>query len=467
MEYSRFGDADGINSIKPKAYQGQNAGERRSWGTWVSPTKILLLILGAFAIVAYTFGLVPPACSRRNLSIPERARRILKEHPLIDGHNDLMILIRFMDQSKIYTNEFKEKFENGGLHGHVDLPRLDTGMVGGSFWSAFWPCPTNGSDFSDENYDPIVRATLSQLDLYQRLGAAYPHYFTPSTSYSSALHAFSSGNLISPAAIEGLHQIGNRLSTLRLYYSLGVRYATLTWNCHNAYADAALVTNDDGDTVKSSPLWGGISPNAGRALIQEMNRLGMIVDLSHVSVDTMRDVLEGKVGDGKIDGWTGSLAPPIFSHSSAYAICPHPRNVPDDVLQLVKRRGSVVMINFSPDFIACKESGSSTGLPDSVPEDATLQQVVKHIKHIGELIGYEHVGLGSDFDGLESTPKGLEDVSKYPKLVETLLEEGLTEEQLAGIVGRNVLRVWKETEQVAEELSWINPLEDDLEQLQK
>ena len=278
-----------------------------------------------------------------------------------------------------------------------------------------------------------------------------------SSTAKEAEENWADGKLISPIIIEGLHQIGNSAATLRLYHSLGVRYATLTWNCHNIYADAALVSID-GVTQVSKPYHGGIS-EAGRDLILEMNRLGMIVDLSHTSDDTMRDIL----GGNPQKGWNGSVAPPIFSHSSARAICPHPRNVPDDILQLVKTRNSLVMVNFSPDFISCTASDSSTGLPDFVEETNTLDHVVKHIMHIGELIGYDHVGIGTDFDGIQDTPRGLEDVSKFPDLINALLEKGVSEEDAGKIAGRNLLRVWHEVDAVAARLQKeIDPLEDEL-----
>jgi membrane dipeptidase len=303
----------------------------------------------------------------------------------------------------------------------------------------------------------VVRATLEQLDLYSRLSSRYPKYFTPAADSHAALDAFNSGKLISPLAIEGLHQIGNSISTLRLYHRLGVRYSTLTWNCHNAYADAALINNAEGETVTAPPHWNGLSP-AGSTILREMNRLGMLVDLSHVSVNTMRDALGGNP-----DKTNGSLAPPIFSHSSAYAICPHPRNVPDDILQLVKKRNSLVMINFSPDFVSCVPSNSSSGLPDFYPPNSTLHQVVRHIKHIGELIGYSHVGIGTDYDGFASTPRGLEDVSKFPELVAELLKQGVSDEDAGKVVGRNLLRVWGEVDEVAEKLQKeMLPVEDDI-----
>ena len=175
-----------------------------------------------------------------------------------------------------------------------------------------------------------------------------------------------------------------------------------------------------------------------------MNRLGMLVDLSHVSKQTMLDALGARPEKGR-----GSIAPIIFSHSSAYALCPHPRNVQDDVLQLVKKTNSIVMVNFSPDFISCLPSDSETGIPDFYPPNATLHQVARHVIYIGDLIGYDHVGLGSDFDGIESTPKGLDDVSKFPDLVAELLNMGVSDIDAAKVVGGNILRVWGEAEKQA------------------
>jgi membrane dipeptidase len=379
---------------------------------------------------------------------------------MIDGHNDLMILIRFVNKNQIHTADFKKSFEKGGHPGHVDIPRMKAGQLGGAFWSAFMPCPANGSDFSDANYAPTVRATLQQLDLYQQLHDSYPKYFTAPDNAKDAITAFKKDKkLISPIGIEGLHQIGNSPAALRLYHKLGVRYATLTWNCHNIYADAAITQNDEGKFGASKPLWGGVSKR-GRELIYEMNRIGMLIDLSHVSQNTMMDAL---VGIDHSDGWKGSVAPPIFSHSSAYAICPHPRNVPDNVLLKVKERNALVMINFSPDFISCKKSNSSDGLPTYVPENNTLAQVVRHIRHIGELIGYDYVGIGTDYDGIDSTPKGLEDVSKFPALVAELLRQGISQEDVIKVIGGNLLRVWTEADAISTMLKLVRkPLDEDV-----
>lgn len=380
----------------------------------------------------------------------------------LDGHNDLAILIRFLNNNHIYDGNFTKKFEQGGMPAQVDLPRLKQGKVGGAFWAAFVPCPKNGSDYSTENYDKSVAFTYNQIDLLRRLQQAYPDHFSPaSVDSGNAESYFKHGKLISPIIIEGLHQIGNRLSNLRNFHSLGVRYATLTHNCHNIYADAALVEIPGGIKV-ADPLHHGVSEK-GISLISEMNRLGMIVDISHVSYDTMKDVLGGNA-----EKWKGSRAPPIFSHSSAYSLCPHPRNVRDDILQLVKKKKSVVMVNFSPDFVSCTANPENKhGLPKFYPQNSTLEHVADHIMYIGELIGFDHVGLGSDFDGIPDTPRGLEDVSKYPALVAELLRRGMTDRDAAKVVGGNILRVWREVDKVRDEMKreGVLPLEDDLEAL--
>ncbi|KAI2789371.1 putative dipeptidase [Penicillium oxalicum] len=386
----------------------------------------------------------PHHCRRSGkLTIDDRVKRILTETPLIDGHNDLPIYVRSIFHNHINTPNFTDGFLEGTLPGHVDVPRLQKGRVGGSFWSVFVPCPANWEDLTDENYASSIRMTVEQVDLISRIQKAFPKVLSPPPNGTTAMEAFRQGKLISPYGIEGLHSIGNSLAHLRMFYDLGVSYATLTHNCHNKYADAALVEQRDHGVKVATPLWHGVSP-AGQRLISEMNRLGMIVDLAHVSADTMRDVL----GAGKTD-WAGSRAPIIFSHSSAHALCPHPRNVPDDVLELVRQRNSVVMVNFSPDFISCHASNRKDGMPEPDPSHATLERVADHIMHIGKVAGFDHVGLGSDFDGIETVPKGLEDVSKFPDLIAELLRRGLTDEQAAKVAGGNLLRVWKEVDQVA------------------
>ncbi|KAK4193055.1 membrane dipeptidase-domain-containing protein [Podospora australis] len=380
-------------------------------------------------------------------TVEERAKHILTHTPLIDGHNDLAIFLRAYYNNHINDEKFTKPFTEGGLQGHVDIPRLRAGLNGGAFWSVFWPCPANDTDYSDANYAPIVQATLQQIDVFTRLQQSFPGTFSPVNHLTphSALHYFHKNLLISPLGIEGLHQIGNSAATLRQLYSLGVRYATLTHNCGNRYADAAL---SGFPPRKADPVHHGLSPE-GIRLIQEMNRLGMIVDLSHTSVDTMLDVL-----GANSEKWAeGSAAPVIFSHSSAYGVCPHPRNVPDHVLDAVKKNGGVVMVNFAPDFISCVEAPDrKDGLPEFYPQNSTLGQVVRHVRYVADRIGFEHVGFGSDFDGIETVPEGLEDVSKYPDLVAELLRQGVSDEDAAKVVGGNVLRVWREVEKVAAKL---------------
>ncbi|KAF2857264.1 hypothetical protein K470DRAFT_223735 [Piedraia hortae CBS 480.64] len=399
--------------------------------------------------------------STNTLSLPSS----IQIHPIMDGHDDFLFLLRNTMGNHIYNDNFTKPFLNGTLQGQFDLKRSFEGKMGGAFWSAWVPCPTDGRNFSDENYDLAVKTTLEQIDLFYRLQAEYPHAFTPPKNAIEAekiLRNYNSpkSRLVSPLAIEGLHQIGNSLSTLRLYYNLGVRYATLTWNCHNKYADAALEM-PGGVMQKAIPLHNGLSPE-GSLLVHEMNRMGMIVDLSHVSADTMRDVLAGN----KTRGIERSIAPPIFSHSSAYAVCPHPRNVPDDVLQMVKERGSVVMINFLPEFVSCKEAKEGKGgLPTFANETNTIEKVVEHIMHIGGLVGFEFVGIGSDFDGIASTPRGLEDVGRFKDLLGLLRERGLSEREIGMVANGNVMRVWKEVERVAEEMKNEKPYEEELREI--
>ncbi|KAI9930735.1 hypothetical protein ASPWEDRAFT_171359 [Aspergillus wentii DTO 134E9] len=392
------------------------------------------------------------------LTIDERVNKILSETPLIDGHDDLPYVIRMNYANHIYGDNFTTPWVNGSFRAHVDLPRLQKGKVGGTFWSVYVDCPKDGMDFSDENYAASVRTTMEQVDVMSRLQQAYPEVFSIPPNGTTALQAFKDGKIISPMGIEGLHSIGNSLAHLRVFYNLGVSYATLTHNCHNRYADAAVVELPEGGIKKSEPLWHGVS-EAGKKVVQEMNRLGMLVDLAHVSVDTMRDVL----GAGK-DDWSGSRAPIMFSHSSAYAVCPHPRNVPDDVLQLVKERNSIVMVNFAPEFISCTASDNPNGLPNVDPAHATLEHVADHIMYIGNLVGFDHVGLGSDFDGILNVPKGLEDVSKFPDLIAELLKRDVSDDDAAKVAGGNLLRVWKEVDRVALQMQaeGIHPVEDEL-----
>ncbi|KAI0503310.1 dipeptidase [Xylaria bambusicola] len=433
---------------------------RRSVGKVLISSAFILIILGSlFHPRSPCYRPLPQGYSRLSqMSIEDRVDAILSESPLIDGHNDLAIMIRVRYNNHIYQPNFTEPFTTGGMISHTDLPRLKEGRNGGAFWSVFTPCPANGTDYSDENYAASVQLTLQQIDLMTRLQAAYPESFSGIVDSESAKAAFKQGKLISPLGVEGLHQIGNSVANLRRYYDMGARYVTLTHNCGNNFVDSALWENP---FRKATPYWGGVSPK-GIQLINEMNRIGMIVDLSHTSVDTMLDVLGGRE-----EKWAGSKAPVMFSHSSAYALCPHPRNVPDHVLELVKKRNSIVMVNFSPDFVSCVDNNNPNGVPDLYPPNSTLSHVADHITYIGDLIGYDHVGVGSDFDGIPSTPEGLDDVSKYPDLFAELLRRGVSDDDIAKIAGGNILRVWAQVEEVAAKLQARGEpvMEDDLPSL--
>ncbi|EFX04160.1 microsomal dipeptidase precursor [Grosmannia clavigera kw1407] len=433
---------------------------------------IVLVVLALIGLMHTGFyrSAAMPCMSRHeavplsSLSIADRVDRILSTTPLIDGHNDFAIFIRAAYKNHIYGDDFRKGFEKDGLPQHVDLPRLRAGKNGGAFWSVFVGCPANGTDYSDDNYADSVRDTFQQIDVVNRVKALYPDVFSPSVNGSTAMAAFARGQLISPLGVEGLHQIGNSAANLRQYHALGARYVTLTHNCGNRYADAALW---EAPLRKAPAVWGGLSHD-GRQLVREMNRLGLIVDLSHTSVDTMVDVLGGRKVDEDAH-WTGSLAPVIYSHSSAYSLCPHPRNVPDDVLQLVRARRSLVMINFAPDFVSCRwDERSRNGIPSFDPANSTLEHVADHVLHIGHLIGFEHVGFGSDFDGIPSTPRGLDDVAAYPALVAELLRRGVSDADAALVAGGNLLRVWREVDEVALRLQAEGApvLEDDLPEIQ-
>lgn len=377
-------------------------------------------------------------------TIGERVHKILTETPLIDGHNDLAIFIREVYKNEIYQKNFTDKFVNGGFPGDVDLAKLKEGMSGGAFWSAFVVCPENASDdFSDAQYSTAVAHTLQQIDLIRRLQGEYKDRWTPAgTDLDTMIDRFhATRSLFGAISIEGLHQVPQTagMTTLRLYYDLGVRAATLTWNCHNAFADAALISTRNGTHI--APYHRGGLTKEGRVLVKEMNRLGMLVDVSHTSYWTQKAVMSNGT----------SRAPVIFSHSSAFELCPHPRNVKDDVLELVKETRSIVMVNFSPDFISCVGDGET--LPKFYPQNNTLHQVARHVVYMGEKIGYGYVGIGSDFDGMgDLKPKGLEGVDKFPDLVAELLRMGVSDEDVSKVVGGNLLRVWKEAEDVAQKM---------------
>ncbi|KAK2792009.1 hypothetical protein FQN52_004115 [Onygenales sp. PD_12] len=346
-----------------------------------------------------------------------RAQAILKSSPLIDGHNDFPYFIRETTHDQIYDG--KLDFE-GHLSGSTDLKRLREGKLGGQFWSVFVDC------LPDPNATPdspswVVRNTLEQIDVTKRWAELYSDDLQFCETPACAHDAFKKGKIGSFIGVEGGHQVGNSLGALRTLYDLGARYMTITHDCDNAWATAAATVKNGGEDKGLTDF--------GPELIKEMNRLGMVVDLSHVSPNTMRDVL--KVTD----------VPVMFSHSSAYAVSNHIRNVPDDVLLMVKENNGVVMVTFVNNFVNVTN-----------PESADIEAVVDHIYHIADIAGWDHVGLGGDFDGTDDLPIGLEDVSKYPDLIKHVLDRGATDKQVRKLTGQNILRVWTEVEKRGKEI---------------
>jgi len=360
------------------------------------------------------------------------ARDLLRRFPLIDGHNDLPWALR----DRAAPVDLAEPVAGT----HTDLPRLAAGGVGAQFWSVFVPASIPG--------DAAVTAVLEQIDLARRMVAAYPQALELALTAADVERIFAAGRVASLLGAEGGHCIASSLGVLRMLYDLGVRYMTLTHNLNVGWADSATDT----------PAAGGLT-DFGRDVVREMQRLGMLVDLSHVSVSTMHDALEI------------AAAPVIFSHSSARAICDSPRNVPDDVLARLADNGGVCMVTFVPAFISqpcadwmagLKAEAARRGLDPrdlgqlfSIRDEwtaahplprATLAQVVNHVEHIRKAAGIEHVGLGGDFDGTSDVTIGLEDVSSYPALFAELLARGWTEPDCAALAGGNLLRALRAAE---------------------
>ncbi|OJD30993.1 membrane dipeptidase [Diplodia corticola] len=355
-------------------------------------------------------------------------KQVLNAVPLIDGHNDFPIYIRAFYYNHIYGKNFSETAD---LVGQVDFPRLQQGGLRGQFWSAYVECPRDGGEVDDAaTYYEALHQTLQQIDLIHRLVDAHPSQLQRASSAADVWAQFRHGQaqaISSLIGVEGLHQVANSASALRLFRTLGVRYVTLTHSCHNRFADSCS---------PPTPLHGGLSA-AGRDAVREMNRLGLMVDLSHTSAATQRDAL------------TVSRAPVVYTHSAAQALCDHPRNVADDELRALRDNGGVVMVNFSPGFVTCGPR-------------ATLADVADHVVYLGRLVGFRHVGIGADFDGMgfDPAPDGLEHVGTYPALIAELLRRGVSVEDVRGVAGANVLRVLADVERVAAEMGDEEPLED-------
>ncbi|TFK44479.1 membrane dipeptidase-domain-containing protein [Crucibulum laeve] len=352
------------------------------------------------------------------------ALTILDNAPVISRLRIILVDLPILTRA-YYANNVSKIDLLSRMPGHVDIPRLRQGKVGGFFWSTYVSCPNpelEGPDFLNSTWR--VRDTLEQIDVSKLMIAKYPDTFQFALTSDDIKSSIAGGKIASLLGVEGGHQLGNSIAVLRQYYDLGVRYVTLTHTCHNAFADSC------GYLPGIIPLHGGLSP-LGRSLIEEMNRIGVLIDLSHTSDATAKQALNH------------SKAPVIWSHSSARAIHDVPRNVPDDVLQLIgtnkSQRDAVVMVNFAPFFVAS-------------PGNATVDAVADHVEHIGKVAGKKHVGLGSDFDGIGDVPVGLEDVSKYPSLIAELYRRGWSKYDLAGLTGGNLLRILSGAEKTAKDL---------------
>jgi membrane dipeptidase len=364
---------------------------------------------------------------------------MLGRFPLVDGHNDLPWEIR----EKYGSDPVRAGLAGGVPDTQTDLPRLAAGGVGGQFWSVYVPASLAG--------DTAVTAVFEQVDLVHRMIAAYPGRFQLALTAADVDAAFRAGKVASLLGAEGGHSINSSLGVLRSLYALGVRYLTLTHNDNVGWADSAT----------DKPDCGGLS-DFGREVVAQMQRLGMLVDLSHVAATTMNAALDV------------AQAPVIFSHSSARALTDNPRNVPDDVLARLAVNGGVCMVTFVPFFVSqrcadwfagLKEFAVSRGLdPDRLDEifgllpewrritpepPATLSQVADHIEHVREVAGIDHVGIGGDFDGIQSLPQGLTDVSRYPALFHELHRRHWSESDLKALAGANILRALRDAESFA------------------
>ena len=378
-----------------------------------------------------------------------RVAAVLKATPLVDGHNDWAEALRDAHGEGWWKLDLAGDTRKLKPPLMTDIPRLKAGGMGGQFWSVYVPAKLTDAQ--------AVKATLEQIDIVRGIAARYPETFELATTATDVRRIHAAGRIASLIGVEGGHQINNSLPVLRQYYALGARYMTLTH----------VLTTDWADAATDDPKHAGLTP-FGKAVVAEMNRLGMLVDLSHVSPATMKAAL------------AVTKAPVIFSHSSARALVDHPRNVPDDVLKLVAANGGVVMVTFAQPYVsnaryrweatrAGVRASAATlpfaGLYLGQPERAktafdawekanpkpfaTLSDVADHIDHVAKIAGHDHVGIGGDLDGIPDAPKGLEDVSTYPALMAELMRRGWSDADVAKLAGGNVLRVMERAEAVA------------------
>jgi membrane dipeptidase len=365
---------------------------------------------------------------------------VLRSSPLIDGHNDLLWELRDAREKEGAELDVGRPVERL----QTDLPRLAEGCVGGQYWSVYVP--------SDLPPDQVVIQTLEQIDAVFALGRAHPDRLELARTADDVERIAAGGKVASMIGVEGGHSIGSSLGALRILARLGAGYMTLTHNDDTPWADSATGEHPHGGLTRF-----------GEDVVRELNRCGVLVDLSHTSEDTMRQAIEV------------STAPVLFSHSSARALCDVPRNVPDDVLEVVGRSGGVVMVTFVPSFLTAEGARANAAVWDEtrrlrdehrddpqavrsalelwekdqpVPQ-TTVADVADHVDHIRDVAGIASIGIGSDFDGVPSTPDGLEDVSRYPALFDELADRGYADEDLRAIAGRNVLRVMRAAERVA------------------
>lgn len=407
----------------------------------------VILLLGSAAVAAPS----PDG------ALVQRAREILRRVPLVDGHNDLPSQYRERVHNRLAELDIARDQSALQPSLHTDIPRLREGGVGAQFWSVYVPA-------SLDEHEAVVQ-TLEQIDVVHRLNDAYADAFELALTAEDVRRIHREGKIASLIGVEGGHSIAGSLAVLRQLYALGARYMTLTHSSSVAWADSAT----------DAPRHGGLT-RFGVEVVREMNRLGMLVDLSHVSAETMNDALDA------------TAAPVIFSHSSARALDAHPRNVPDEVLRRLPKNGGVVMVTFVPSFISeeirqwsaarqaeearldALHSGDPARAATELerwrarnpPPEATLSQVADHIDHIRAVAGIDHIGIGSDFDGISSTPLGLADVSDFPLLFAELLRRGYSEQDVAKIVGLNALRVMERVEAVSRDLAATRPPSDEL-----
>jgi len=396
----------------------------------------------AIAFTAALHFLFVPLASNAEDAVLARVRRVLAAHPVLDGHNDLPWAIRENESAPrdVLAYDLRSRTK-----GDTDFERLREGGVGGQFWSVYVPADLPGG---------FARTQLEQIDIARRMIARYPDRMAFATTADEVERAMKEGRIASLLGLEGGHVIENSLGALRAYHDLGARYMTLT---HGKTLDWA-------DSATDAARHGGLT-RFGEEVVREMNRLGMLVDLSHVSEETMEDALRV------------SEAPVIFSHSSARAICNHPRNVPDAVLEKMKANGGVVMVTFVSAFVSDEFAKASAplwkeyeertrGLADPAERrrigkeigarmpriTVTIAQVADHVDQVRKVAGADHVGLGGDFDGNDSWPEGLSDVSGYPRLLAELARRGWSDQDLGKLASGNIVRVMRQAEAVARRL---------------